>query len=132
METTAKVWKWNRQYLVGQLGGICCVLILNASHLGQQADLSSLVSEGFVRFFVELVGHYPLHMMESSNGSRELQRDSFRKAHSSRGVKQFLQLFMETQMFAGFIQDKELCKGGGRGKQRTTLGFTSVFHSIRE
>ncbi|XP_070766033.1 DENN domain-containing protein 2C [Enoplosus armatus] len=81
---------------------------------GQQADLSSLVSEGFVRLFVELVGHYPLHMVESSNGSRELQRDSFRKSHPSRGVRQFLQLFMDTQMFAGFIQDKELCKGGGR------------------
>ncbi|XP_061592730.1 DENN domain-containing protein 2C isoform X3 [Cololabis saira] len=82
---------------------------------GQKADLSALVSEGFVRFFVELVGHYPLHMVESSNGSKELQRDSFRKSHPSRGVRQFLQLFMETQMFAGFIQDKELRKGGVRG-----------------
>uniref|UniRef100_A0A3P9JNJ4 DENN/MADD domain containing 2C n=1 Tax=Oryzias latipes TaxID=8090 RepID=A0A3P9JNJ4_ORYLA len=82
---------------------------------GQQADLSSLLSESFVRFFVELVGHYPLHMVESSNGTKELQRDSFRKSHPSRGVRHFLQLFMETQMFAGFIQDKELRKGGGRG-----------------
>ncbi|KAM3617704.1 uncharacterized protein V6R79_010011 [Siganus canaliculatus] len=82
---------------------------------GQQADLSSLVSEGFVRLFVELVGHYSLHMVESSNGSRELQRENFRKSHPSRGVRQFLQLFMDTQMFAGFIQDKELRKGGGRG-----------------
>ncbi|XP_034731499.1 DENN domain-containing protein 2C isoform X1 [Etheostoma cragini] len=82
---------------------------------GQQANLSSLLSEGFVRFFVELVGHYPLHMVESSTGSRELQRDSFRKSHPSRGVRQFLQLFMDTQMFAGFIQDKELRKGGDRG-----------------
>ncbi|KAM6929721.1 DENN domain-containing protein 2C [Lycodopsis pacificus] len=82
---------------------------------GQPADLSSLVSEGFVRFFVELVGHYPLHMVESSNGTREVQRDGFRKSHPSRGVRQFLQLFMDTQMFAGFIQDKELRKGGARG-----------------
>ncbi|XP_034001135.1 DENN domain-containing protein 2C isoform X1 [Trematomus bernacchii] len=82
---------------------------------GQQADLSSLLSEGFVRLFVELVGHYPLHMVESSSGSREFQRDSFRKSHPSRGVRQFLQFFMDTQMFAGFIQDKELRKGGGRG-----------------
>ncbi|XP_056279899.1 DENN domain-containing protein 2C isoform X2 [Pseudoliparis swirei] len=82
---------------------------------GQQADLSSLVSEGFVRLFVELVGHYPLHIVESANGTREVQRDSFRKSHPSRGVRQFLQLFMDTQMFAGFIQDKELRKGGGRG-----------------
>ncbi|KAK1898921.1 DENN domain containing protein 2C [Dissostichus eleginoides] len=82
---------------------------------GQQADLSSLLSEGFVRLFVELVGHYPLHMVESSSGSTEFQRDSFRKSHPSRGVRQFLQFFMDTQMFAGFIQDKELRKGGGRG-----------------
>uniref|UniRef100_A0A1A7WIG1 DENN/MADD domain containing 2C n=1 Tax=Iconisemion striatum TaxID=60296 RepID=A0A1A7WIG1_9TELE len=81
----------------------------------QQADLSSLVSEAFVRFFVELVGHYPHHMVESSNGTKELQRDNFRKSHPSRGVRQLLQLFMDTQMFAGFIQDKELRKGGGRG-----------------
>uniref|UniRef100_A0A3Q1HEC6 UDENN domain-containing protein n=1 Tax=Anabas testudineus TaxID=64144 RepID=A0A3Q1HEC6_ANATE len=87
----------------------------------EQADLSSLVSEGFVRFFVELVGHYPFHMVESSNGSRELQRDNFRKAHPSRGVRQFLQLFMDTQMFAGFIQDKELRKGRGRGLFETRV-----------
>ncbi|XP_076021256.1 DENN domain-containing protein 2C-like [Genypterus blacodes] len=80
-----------------------------------QADLSSLLSEAFVRFFVEMVGHYPQHMTESSNGSREIQRDSFRKSHPSRGVRQFLQLFMETQMFVGFIQDKELRKSGFRG-----------------
>ncbi|KAG7519749.1 hypothetical protein JOB18_015365 [Solea senegalensis] len=88
---------------------------------GQPADLSALVSEGFVRFFVELVGHYPLHMVESSSGSRELQRDSFRKSHPSRGVRQFLQFFMDTQMFAGFIQDKELRKGGGRGLFETRV-----------
>uniref|UniRef100_A0A8C4ZGU6 DENN domain containing 2C n=1 Tax=Gadus morhua TaxID=8049 RepID=A0A8C4ZGU6_GADMO len=80
--------------------------------LGQE-QLSALVSEAFVRLFVELVGHYPLHMAEASSGTCELQRDAFRKSHPSRGVRQFLQLFMETQMFAGFIQDKELRKGGG-------------------
>ncbi|CAI5646752.1 unnamed protein product [Oreochromis niloticus] len=87
----------------------------------QQIDLSSLVSEAFVRLFVELVGHYPLHMVESPNGNKELQRDSFRKSHPSRGVRQFLQLFMDTQMFAGFIQDKELRKGGGRGLFETRV-----------
>ncbi|KAJ0064775.1 hypothetical protein NL108_013252, partial [Boleophthalmus pectinirostris] len=79
-----------------------------------QVDLSSLLSEAFVRFFVEIVGHYPLHMVESSNGTKELQRENFRKSHPSRGVRQLLQLFMETQMFAGFIQDKEMRKGAGR------------------
>ncbi|XP_026865792.2 DENN domain-containing protein 2C [Electrophorus electricus] len=79
-------------------------------------DLSSLVSEAFVRFFVELAGHYSLHIGETgSAGVHELNRDTFRKSHPSRGVRQFLQLFMDTQMFAGFIQDRELRKGGVRG-----------------
>ncbi|CAB1336358.1 unnamed protein product [Coregonus sp. 'balchen'] len=83
---------------------------------GQQCGLSSLVSEAFVHFFVELVGHYSLHIGESSaSRTRELQRESFRKSHPSRGARQFLQLFMDTQMFAGFIHDKELRKGGGKG-----------------
>lgn len=125
MEKEAKVRRRKRvNILVGpshQRGSTCLNFLQLVPHPGQQADLSSLVSEGFVRFFVELVGHYGLHMVESSNGSRELQRDSFRKSHPSRGVRQFLQLFMDTQMFAGFIQDKELAKGGARGTPRSSL-----------
>ncbi|MCI4380626.1 hypothetical protein PGIGA_G00242160 [Pangasianodon gigas] len=83
---------------------------------GEECSLSALVSEAFVRFFVELVGHYPLHINETGyNGARELNRETFRKSHPSRGVRQFLQLFMDTQMFAGFIQDRELRKGGIKG-----------------
>ncbi|KAI5095311.1 DENN domain-containing protein 2C [Silurus meridionalis] len=83
---------------------------------GEECSLSALVSETFVRFFVELVGHYPQHIHETGyNGVRELNRDTFRKSHPSRGVRQFLQLFMDTQMFAGFIQDRELRKGGVKG-----------------
>ncbi|XP_073675208.1 DENN domain-containing protein 2C [Garra rufa] len=83
---------------------------------GDKSDLSTLVSEAFVCFFVELVGHYSLHMSDTgSGGTRELQRDAFRKSHPSRGVRQFLQLFMDTQMFAGFIHDRELRKGGVKG-----------------
>uniref|UniRef100_A0A8C9RGS4 DENN domain containing 2C n=1 Tax=Scleropages formosus TaxID=113540 RepID=A0A8C9RGS4_SCLFO len=81
----------------------------------QEPGLSSLVSEAFVRFFVELVGHYSLHMGEGAGGALELRRDAFRKSHPSRGARQFLQLFMDTQMFAGFIQDRELRKGGVKG-----------------
>ncbi|XP_053706127.1 DENN domain-containing protein 2C isoform X1 [Synchiropus splendidus] len=98
-----------------QLSPSAKLLIPTLLSADQQVDLSALVSEAFVRFFVELVGHYPLHMVESCSGSRELHRDGFRKSHPSRGVRQFLQLFMDTQMFAGFIQDKELRKAGGRG-----------------
>uniref|UniRef100_A0A8C1WHZ5 DENN/MADD domain containing 2C n=1 Tax=Cyprinus carpio TaxID=7962 RepID=A0A8C1WHZ5_CYPCA len=97
---------------------------INLSHCGfiiltDQPDLSTLVSEAFVWFFVELVGHYSLYMSDTGpGGTRELQRDAFGKSHPSRGVRQFLQLFMDTQMFAGFIHDRELRKGGVKGKRR--------------
>ncbi|MBN3278268.1 DEN2C protein, partial [Polyodon spathula] len=77
--------------------------------------LSSLLSEAFVHFFVELVGHYSLHMGVGEGGQRALRRDAFRKSHPSRGARQFLQLFMETQTFSGFIQDRELRKSGVKG-----------------
>ncbi|MFT7802209.1 DENN domain-containing protein 2C [Arapaima gigas] len=82
---------------------------------GEEPGLSSLMSEAFVRFFVELVGHYSLHMGDGGGEALELRRDAFRKSHPSRRARQFLQLFMETQMFAGFIQDRELRKGGVKG-----------------
>ncbi|XP_021121641.1 DENN domain-containing protein 2C [Heterocephalus glaber] len=83
--------------------------------LSQDVTLNSLVSEAFVRFFVELVGHYSLNMTVTERGERIFQRDPFRKSHTSRSVRHFLDLFMETQMFAGFIQDRELRKSGVKG-----------------
>uniref|UniRef100_W5MWR8 DENN domain containing 2C n=1 Tax=Lepisosteus oculatus TaxID=7918 RepID=W5MWR8_LEPOC len=82
---------------------------------GPGGSLSELISEAFVHFFVELVGHYSLHMGGGNGEPRALCREAFRKSHPSRGARQFLQLFMETQMFAGFIQDRELRRGGVKG-----------------
>uniref|UniRef100_A0A4X2KKH2 DENN domain containing 2C n=1 Tax=Vombatus ursinus TaxID=29139 RepID=A0A4X2KKH2_VOMUR len=81
----------------------------------QDVTLNTLVSEAFVRFFVELVGHYSLNMTVTERGERVFQREPFRKSHTSRSVRHFLDLFMETQMFAGFIQDRELRKSGVKG-----------------
>ncbi|NXJ11355.1 DEN2C protein, partial [Odontophorus gujanensis] len=77
--------------------------------------LNSLVSEAFVHFFVEIVGHYSLHMNITEKGERVFQREPFRKSHMSRNVRHFLHFFMETQMFAGFIQDRELRKSAVKG-----------------
>ncbi|XP_054251851.1 DENN domain-containing protein 2C [Indicator indicator] len=77
--------------------------------------LNSLVSEAFVQFFVEVVGHYSLHMNVTEKGERVFQRELFRKSHASRNVRHFLHFFMETQMFAGFIQDRELSKNVAKG-----------------
>uniref|UniRef100_A0A8D0FEI9 DENN domain containing 2C n=1 Tax=Strix occidentalis caurina TaxID=311401 RepID=A0A8D0FEI9_STROC len=85
------------------------------SHEQSDVPLNSLVSEAFVQFFVELVGHYSLHMNVTEKGERVFQRELFRKSHVSRNVRHFLHFFMETQMFAGFIQDRELRKSVVKG-----------------
>ncbi|KAK5896058.1 hypothetical protein CgunFtcFv8_009698 [Champsocephalus gunnari] len=93
---------------------------------GDSGHLSTVVSEAFVRFFVELVGHYPLFITgeredgySSSSSSSTVpcyfQRESFRKAIPSKTVRRFLEVFMETQMFGWFIQERELHRQALRG-----------------
>ncbi|NXI53383.1 DEN2C protein, partial [Chloroceryle aenea] len=91
--------------------------ILSHEQSDTQGDkpLNALVSEAFVQFFVEIVGHYSLHMNVTEKGERVFQREQFRKSHPSRSVRSFLLFFMETQMFAGFIQDRELSKNVVKG-----------------
>uniref|UniRef100_A0ACB8F5M6 DENN domain-containing protein 2C n=1 Tax=Sphaerodactylus townsendi TaxID=933632 RepID=A0ACB8F5M6_9SAUR len=91
------------------------ILHQEQNHTQGDVTLTSLVSEAFVRFFVEIVGHYSLHMHITEKGERVFQREPFRKSHTSRNVRHFLDIFMETQMFAGFIQDRELRKSGVKG-----------------
>nr|XP_040017550.1 DENN domain-containing protein 2A [Gasterosteus aculeatus aculeatus]XP_040017551.1 DENN domain-containing protein 2A [Gasterosteus aculeatus aculeatus] len=94
-------------------------------------SLSAAVSEAFVRFFVEMVGHYSLFMGgadreddsissptlpgPSSSPSSSFQREAFCKAVTSKSLKRFLEVFMETQMFSSFIQERELRRQSLRG-----------------
>uniref|UniRef100_A0A8C4VY41 UDENN domain-containing protein n=1 Tax=Gopherus evgoodei TaxID=1825980 RepID=A0A8C4VY41_9SAUR len=82
--------------------------------------LNGLVSEVFIRFFVETVGHYSLFLTQNEKGERVFQRDAFRKSVASKSIRRFLEVFMESQMFAGFIQDRELrkCRAKGLFEQR--------------
>ncbi|KAL7370533.1 hypothetical protein ABVT39_003412 [Epinephelus coioides] len=92
---------------------------------GDSSHLSTVVSEAFVRFFVELVGHYPLFITGeredgySSSSSSPVpcyfQREGFRKAIPSKTMRRFLEVFMETQMFGWFIQERELHRQALRG-----------------
>lgn len=76
-----------------------------------------MVSEAFVRFFVEIVGHYSLFL--TSGEERSLQREAFRKAVSSKSLRRFLEVFMETQTFRGFIQERELRRQDAKGRNPT-------------
>ncbi|KAM6986277.1 DENN domain-containing protein 2A [Aplochiton taeniatus] len=87
--------------------------------------LSTVVSEAFVRFFVELVGHYPLFIFaeredgysssSSSPASSSFQRERFRKSVPSKSMRRFLEVFMGTQMFGSFIQEREHHRQALRG-----------------
>nr|XP_033783944.1 suppression of tumorigenicity 5 protein isoform X1 [Geotrypetes seraphini]XP_033783945.1 suppression of tumorigenicity 5 protein isoform X1 [Geotrypetes seraphini]XP_033783946.1 suppression of tumorigenicity 5 protein isoform X1 [Geotrypetes seraphini] len=82
--------------------------------------LNGLVSEVFIRFFVETTGHYSLFLTQNEHGERVFQREAFRKSVASKSIRRFLEVFMESQMFAGFIQDRELrkCRAKGLFEQR--------------
>uniref|UniRef100_A0A3Q2DZ97 DENN domain containing 2A n=1 Tax=Cyprinodon variegatus TaxID=28743 RepID=A0A3Q2DZ97_CYPVA len=83
------------------------------------SSLSAVVSEAFVRFFVEMVGHYSLFMggseREDESPSSPTLQKAFRKAVTSKSLRRFLEVFMETQMFSGFIQERELRRQGLKG-----------------
>lgn len=81
----------------------------------ETSPLNEVVSEAFVRFFVEIVGHYSLFLTPNEREERTLQREAFRKSVSSKSLRRFLEVFMETQMFGGFIQEREMRKQGVRG-----------------
>uniref|UniRef100_A0A673CWM4 UDENN domain-containing protein n=1 Tax=Sphaeramia orbicularis TaxID=375764 RepID=A0A673CWM4_9TELE len=78
-------------------------------------SLNSLVSEAFIRFFLETMGHYSLFITHNERGERIFQREAFRKSVASKSIRRFLGVFMESQMFAGFIQDRELRKSRAKG-----------------
>lgn len=78
--------------------------------------LNSVVSEAFIRFFLETIGHYSLFLTQGERGERIFQREAFRKSVASKSIRRFLGVFMESQMFAGFIQDREMRKCRAKGK----------------
>ncbi|XP_068452144.1 DENN domain-containing protein 2B [Clinocottus analis] len=78
-------------------------------------SLNSLVSEAFIRFFLETIGHYSLFITQNERGERIFQREAFRKSVASKSIRRFLGVFMESQMFTGFIQDRELRKTRAKG-----------------
>lgn len=59
----------------------------------------------------------------SPHSPASFHREAFRKAITSKSLRRFLEVFMETQMFTGFIQERDLRRQGLRG---TGLGFVVV------
>ncbi|XP_078144357.1 DENN/MADD domain containing 2Da isoform X2 [Centroberyx gerrardi] len=71
-------------------------------------ELNRVVSEAFLPFFVEIVGHYALYVKYSGPGERGMfEQRSFYKAIKSKTTRHFVKKFIQTQMFDLFIQEAE-------------------------
>ncbi|XP_012270875.1 uncharacterized protein LOC105694607 isoform X2 [Orussus abietinus] len=64
-----------------------------------------LVSEAFLRVFLETCGHCRSHIVTQQDGKVVFEKESFVKAISSKTMRYFLEWFVETTMFSKFIQD---------------------------
>lgn len=66
-----------------------------------------MITEAFVRLFVELVGHCDQHIILSDDLKEStFHRDAFMRAPSSRGAQMFLQWFVETEAFEQFLRER--------------------------
>ncbi|XP_074537664.1 DENN/MADD domain containing 2Da isoform X2 [Halichoeres trimaculatus] len=86
--------------------------ILEALSLRQKAstveELNRVVSEAFLHFFVQTVGHYSSYVKYSRKGEPGLfEKRSFYKAIESKTTRHFVKKFIQTQMFDLFVQELE-------------------------
>ncbi|GAB1602840.1 suppression of tumorigenicity 5 protein-like isoform X1 [Argonauta hians] len=61
-----------------------------------------MISEAFLRLFVELVGHTESYILTQQNGERVFQKEQFIRSVNSKSIRKFLEWFTETQMFDVF------------------------------
>ncbi|XP_065347656.1 DENN domain-containing protein 2B-like isoform X3 [Cloeon dipterum] len=82
------------------------VLQLASSTGENEPTRNVLVSEAFIRLFVEACGHYRNHIVMQQDGKTVFERESFSKAVESRSLQLFLEWFAETSLFCTFIDDR--------------------------
>lgn len=65
-----------------------------------------LISEAFIRFFVEVCGSYSNFLVLQPDGKKEFEKEKFMKSVTSPTTQSFLEWFSETAMFHAFIQER--------------------------
>ncbi|KAK7866426.1 hypothetical protein R5R35_008953 [Gryllus longicercus] len=65
-----------------------------------------MISEAFIRMFVEICGHYANHVVTQQDGKKVFERESFIKAVPLHSVQLFLEWFSETAMFSSFVESR--------------------------
>ncbi|XP_067384331.1 DENN/MADD domain containing 2Da isoform X3 [Channa argus] len=71
-------------------------------------EQNRIVSDAFLEFFVNIVGHYKSHVKRSRTGETAVfEKRNFYKAIEPKATRHFVKTFMQTQMFDLFIQEVE-------------------------
>ncbi|XP_062582123.1 DENN domain-containing protein 2B-like isoform X2 [Saccostrea cucullata] len=78
-----------------------------------------MMSEAFLRMFVEAVGHYAEHIITQQDGKKVFQKDHFIQDSPTESMAQFLQWFCETQMFEVFITEQTERNKSAKQKSKT-------------
>lgn len=100
----------NRDVIPKKLQKALCMALSLAKNMTDPTERmrDMMITEAFVRLFVELVGHCDQHVsfLDGSGCASAFQREAFVKAPSSRGAQMFLHWFVETQAFELFLQER--------------------------
>ncbi|KAK6191595.1 hypothetical protein SNE40_003242 [Patella caerulea] len=80
-------------------------MAINMCKIDIEAERSQslMISEAFLRVFVETVGHYGEFITTQQDNKRVFLKENFISKVESLGLQQFLEWFTETQMFEVFI-----------------------------
>jgi len=70
----------------------------------KESTKNALISECFIRMFVETLGHHSNHCVIQQDGQKIFERESFIKSSDSKATQNFLEWFSETSMFHEFIE----------------------------
>ncbi|WAR03377.1 DEN2B-like protein, partial [Mya arenaria] len=78
---------------------------LNMCRIDAEAKMSAnlMISEAFLRFFVEAIGHYGQYIINQADGTRVFQKEQFIHGTKSSSMQQLLEWLVETQMFEVFM-----------------------------
>ncbi|XP_052799651.1 DENN domain-containing protein 2B-like isoform X2 [Mya arenaria] len=99
---------------------------LNMCRIDAEAKMSAnlMISEAFLRFFVEAIGHYGQYIINQADGTRVFQKEQFIHGTKSSSMQQLLEWLVETQMFEVFMTRQLERKDDGH----TIEEFQSLVH----
>ncbi|XP_046337062.2 DENN domain-containing protein 2A-like isoform X2 [Haliotis rufescens] len=95
---------------------------INMCKIDSESETSQwlMVSEAFMRMFIEIMGHFGEHITTQQDGRKVFEKDKFLARVSAKGIRQVLEWFTETQMFEVFMTNQ---------REKTEWGTVDLFMS---